>query len=217
MRPTTAGLILFLFLPSVSSAHTLMTTPAPRNNDDGIKSGPCGDVAPTGTPTELSAGETFVVDWLETIDHPGYYRVAFSLAGDQGFEDNVLADNVTDIACGAPPCSYTAQITVPDQPCENCSLQLIQYMGNAPPYSLYYSCADITIVAAPGDPGDPGDEPPPDEPNPDEPGDPSDPRSDEPVAEEIAGGCSVSTGSPGATHIALLLAAILFATRRRRR
>ena len=204
MRLCTAGLALSLLMPSSAEAHTRMTSPSPRNNNDGLKVGPCGNVAPTGTATQLSGAETITINWLETVEHPGYYRIAFSQTGDQGFDDSVLLDDIPDVACGAPPCSYTAEVTVPSEPCVGCSLQLIQYMGNAPPYSLYYSCADIEILAGPGSDGGPANGP--DSGSADEGGDPP---------ESVSGGCSVGTGSSGATtHIALLLLAIAVSVRR---
>lgn len=130
-------------------AHTLFTSPTPRNNSDALKTGPCGNVAPTGSPTVLAAGQTIRVTWLETIDHPGYYRIAFSPGNDEGYDDNVLVDDIADVQCTDTPCSYAADVTLPDQPCQGCSLQLIQYMGTAPPYSPYFSCADIALVDGP--------------------------------------------------------------------
>ena len=99
-----SSIVVFSFVAAVfasssvetASAHTLLTNPTPRDNNDGLKTGPCGNVAQTSTPMEVNAGDTITVGWLETINHPGYYRIALSLAGDTGFDDNVLADNIAD-------------------------------------------------------------------------------------------------------------------------
>jgi hypothetical protein len=132
---------------SPALAHTKLMSPSPRSSSDGLKSGPCGGVQPTGSPAVFSPGETITVDWLETIDHPGWYRLAFSAAGDGEFDSRVLLDDITDMACGSPPCAYSAQVTLPDEECQGCALQLIQYMTEGATPSLYYSCADVDLVA----------------------------------------------------------------------
>lgn len=144
---------------SSATGHILLQDPQPRNNNDGIKSGPCGGVPRTDTPAVFSPGETITVSWLETIDHPGYYRVAFSSADDQGFDDNVLLDDITDEVCTSAPCPYSVEVTLPDQPCAACTLQLIQFMGTGPTYSPYFSCADVVLEGDPIiDPDPPGDQ-----------------------------------------------------------
>lgn len=191
-------LVLLASLPSVSGAHALMTSPTPRSDSDGLKTGPCGNVAATATPTELMAGETITVSWLETVDHPGYYRIAYSAPGDADFEDNILVDQIADVDCVAAPCSYTAQVTLPDEPCEGCALQLIQFMGTAPPYSPYFSCADVTLMAgAPAGPDAGIDTEPP-------------PAGGSPG---VSGGCQSSGGN--APGLVLLLGFALLASRRR--
>ena len=125
----------------------------PRSDNDGIKSGPCGNDPRSLSPVEFSPGQQITVEWEETINHPGYYRIAFSPANDQGYDDNVLYQ-VDDDQDGADvPHYYSATITLPDIECDDCSLQLIQYMTERNPPTLYYSCADIRLVA---------DNPPPD-------------------------------------------------------
>lgn len=86
-----------------------------------------------------------MVQWDEVIDHPGYYRIAFSPAGDLGFDENVLVPKVLDLP---DVHSYETLITVPNTPCTNCTIQMIQYMTENNPPTLYYSCADVEIRAA---------------------------------------------------------------------
>ena len=150
------GLAAVLAAPVPAAAHTLLTTPTPRSDSDGIKSGPCG-VARTDSPMTVAGGATLDVQWLETIDHPGYYRLALSTGGDSGFDDNVLADRIEDRDCTDTPCSYGTSITLPDIDCPDCTLQLIQFMGNNPdgPYSPYFSCADL-VITGDGSVGDGG-------------------------------------------------------------
>jgi uncharacterized protein (TIGR03382 family) len=197
--PRRLTLILFacaVAAPTVASAHTLMTSPTPRSQSDGLKTGPCGNVAATDTPNELVAGSTITVSWLETVDHPGYYRIAYSAPGDADFEDNVLVDQIPDVPCADAPCSYTAEVTLPSEPCEGCALQLIQFMGTAAPYSPYFSCADVALMAPGPGASDAGV------------GDP-DPQG----SPGVSGGCNSGGGAPG---IALLFAfGLLIAARRR--
>lgn len=141
------AIALSCLLGSSAWAHTRLTYPVPRSPSDGLKTGPCGGVPP-GTPNLIAVGSTITVVWNETIDHPGYFRIAWSPPGDQGFEQNVLLDNIPDQVCTAPPCEYRADVTLPDQKCQGCALQIIQFMGTAAPYSPYFSCADVDLVDA---------------------------------------------------------------------
>lgn len=129
----------------------------PRSNDDGLKTGPCGGIAqlPLAQRTQIVAGSKITVEWEETIEHPGWYRLAFSPNGSTGFDANVLLDNIPDktgsVSRNAPTTwhRYSAEIDVPTTPCENCSIQLIQVMTDNPAILRnYYSCADVRIVAA---------------------------------------------------------------------
>jgi len=195
---------VLIFSSQAAWAHTLWTNPTPRNMDDGLKSGPCGGVARTDAPLELESGSTMTMAWAETIDHPGHYRIALSGTGDQDFESNILVDNILDEDCNAPPCQYTATVTLPMVECENCTLQLIQFMGQGTD-DPYFSCADVTLMGAPvvfePDP-QPNQEPVPMDDDFDNLGAP------------IVGGCQ---GSPGAQGLTLAFALLLGAWVRRRR
>ena len=120
------------------------TTPG-RNNNANIKVGPCG-VARTNTPAVFKTGETITLQWESTIHHQGYFRIAFSPAGDAGFDQNVLLDNVQEFD-NRYTGEYSAQVTLPNEPCDDCTLQMIQVMLDRSPPTNYYSCADIQLVA----------------------------------------------------------------------
>jgi hypothetical protein len=152
------GLSAALLCAATASAwgHANLISPAPRDLE-AHKTGPCGPTTRSATPTELVAGETLIVGFTETIEHPGYYRIAFAPAAETGFDENVLLDDIPDIQGGAMPHMYMSEVVVPDQPCEDCTIQLIQYMTETNPPSLYFSCADVIIRAAPGDDAGPGD------------------------------------------------------------
>lgn len=158
-----AGLTAVLFAQPVSG-HTRIkpgSTLTPRSASSGEKTGPCGATTPTidvSKRTSLTPGQKFTVFWEETIQHPGYFRIAFSPDGQTGFDQNVLLNNIADNQNGLvnyiDPATYhqfSATITIPSKLCETCSLQVIQVMTENPAMpSNYYSCADIRISNTPG-------------------------------------------------------------------
>jgi hypothetical protein len=176
-------------------AHIAMTSPAPR--EEAQKSGPCGTTgSPRGTKvTTFQPGQTITVEWDETVDHPGHFRLAFDDSGSDSFQnpnrpdDNfpqTLADQITDRSGGG---HYSQQITLPNISCTNCTLQLMQIMTTAVPYnSFYYQCADLVI----GGDVDPG---------------PTEPT-------ETEGGCAAGSSVQG---LAAGIAVLGLALRRRRR
>lgn len=142
--------IVLILLPIELFAHARLSFPVPRNNNSGIKNGPCGGLARSAIPTTVIGGSTITLQWLETIDHPGRYIFSLSLANDQGFNQNVLA-TIPDLQDGAAglPHMYTAQLTIPNINCPTCTLQMIQSMEENPAApTYYYSCADLNIVQA---------------------------------------------------------------------
>lgn len=143
-----------LFVPLLAFGHARLIEPAPRNAGSGIKTGPCGNIPRTNNPRVLVAGSQLTVRWEETINHPGRYYISFSASGDQGFEQNRLATVVDtqDMPIGTGPNhQYQTVITVPNTPCTNCTLQMIQSMEENPQApTFYYSCADIQIVSQTG-------------------------------------------------------------------
>lgn len=187
--------IALLFGAGTAHAHIKMLKPTSWLKDDAAggaqeKKGPCGPGGydpilgqtdtPSGVVTTFKGGEEITVEWEETIDHPGYFRIAlaenradlkdptvpFTDMGNcnvdhskipTGPHDNVLADGIllSSSAASRPghP-SYSYKVTLPNKPCEKCTLQLIQFMENHPPSCIYYHCADIKITAGGG--GDAG-------------------------------------------------------------
>lgn len=133
----------------------------PRSESSGLKTAPCGDVPATteaSERTELVAGSSLTVEWQETINHPGHFRLAFSEKNDEGFDDNILKDDIVDDQDGSVSSGdettyhqFKTTIKVPDTTCDECTIQLIQVMTDRDPPTNYYSCADIRIVAAPND------------------------------------------------------------------
>lgn len=126
--------------------------------------------------TTFHAGETISVEWQETVYHPGYWRISFApkapaevtsadlpdpavtletcqydkTAVKTAPHDNVLADGLfmVDDQSGMNR-SLKQEIKLPDQPCEHCTLQIVQVMQGHPASSCYYfHCAEIKIEAA---------------------------------------------------------------------
>ena len=154
-----------LFAVTHINAHTRWSdgTITPRSPNDGIKVGPCGPdpVGPLPARKDFLPGETINVEWEETIDHQGMFYIYFS----ENDEDGLPADPA-DLADptgklfemidpdNAVPAIYNADITLPMDTCDNCTLQLIQEMVNGGISTNYYSCADIRITANPVTPLD---------------------------------------------------------------
>jgi hypothetical protein len=169
---TVALLVEGTLMSSLAMAHASFdATMKPRSLSTNLKSAdmtadPCAGIAATTDPakrTVLIAGQKFTVKWNETINHTSKYRVAFSPNGTDSFTTILMdvnqfgndaltpamipAGTLQDKAGGA----YTYEITVPNTPCENCSLQLAQKMyAGAGSTTPYVGCMDVRIVAGDG-------------------------------------------------------------------
>jgi hypothetical protein len=143
--------------------------------------GPGGldDVKPipvSGAVTEFHVGETVEVTWTDTVAHPGHFRIALATNRDDlknptiaqdnscNYDEskvpmtasgNVLADGILFRsrngfnARAGKMFSYT--VTLPNQPCDKCTLQVMQIMENdikALSNCYYFHCADIRILPA---------------------------------------------------------------------
>jgi predicted carbohydrate-binding protein with CBM5 and CBM33 domain len=151
MRSASIIVGLLLAHAATAHAHIALTFPTPRTTDQ--KAGPCGATGSTrGTKiATFQPGQTITVEWDETVDHPGHFRIAFDEDGNDVFQNpqrsndnypSTLVDQITDKSGG----HYSQQITLPNKPCTNCTLQLMQIMTTVEPYnSFYYQCADIVI------------------------------------------------------------------------
>jgi hypothetical protein len=193
----------------------------------------------SGAITTFHAGETISVEWQETVYHPGYFRISLapvSPADATSTEfpdpaltdtenchfdhslvqtephDNVLADGLHMASDqNGTNRSLTAEVKLPDEPCEHCTLQLVQVMEGHPASScFYFHCAEIKVVAAEGgETKDAGTAPGGGTAGKDDYDEPDD-----------DGGCSIATRSSGdrlAAFVpcALALAALYFRRRRR--
>lgn len=173
-RRLAAALALGMGLWAVPArAHIEMLMPAARYTPDMQKDDPCGHpMNPPGKnpPHVFQAGETITIEFEEFVDHTGHFRVAVDLTGTDdftspmGFEDfynspEVILDDIPDDQDGG---LHTVEVTLPDTPCDPCTLQLIQVMTDDGAWGpgnddLYFQCADIVLEPAPaGDTGDTG-------------------------------------------------------------
>jgi MYXO-CTERM domain-containing protein len=111
------------------------------------------------------AGSMLEVTWEITIPHPGYFRVALDKdptkfteppytddvactidlsTVPKGAHDNVLMDGIDAEAT-------SAMVKIPDEPCDDCTLQVIQAMkDHGPPNCTYYHCAKLKILPKDG-------------------------------------------------------------------
>lgn len=141
--------ILLFFLPAcLSWGHARLVTPTPRNNNAGIKTGPCGGLARSATPLQVQGGQTLTVMWEETVNHPGRFLFSLSLANDLDFQNNLLATIPDQQNSGTDlPHRYQTTLTIPNINCDSCTLQMIQSMEENPAApTYYYSCADLVIT-----------------------------------------------------------------------
>ncbi len=171
--------------PSRAEAHIELMEPEARyalaaDRSTGIKSCPCGmggsnrtcNVGADGSdpnrsdhPVEAPAGSKLILRFDEFIGHSGRYRVAFDPDGADvaDFNDHILLDepdpagNTGNAGDGS---IWEFEVQLPDTPCDNCTLQLVQAMHgdtvnevlDPSPLSSYYTCIDLTLTA-PADEG----------------------------------------------------------------
>jgi hypothetical protein len=133
------------------------------------------DVQPvptSGMVTEFHAGEMIDIDLQETIPHPGYFRIAFAKDRSQftippvdnptscaldldkvptGAHDNILADGMWKEPSQPSARHLMTKVKLPDEPCDKCTIQVVQVMKDHGASSCYYyHCADIKILPAAG-------------------------------------------------------------------
>lgn len=203
-----------LLAPLMAWSHAELTDPTPRSacvNSTNCKTAPCGTIAAGNVTKTFFIGSSYDINWTETIEHPGNYRLALSTNGELGFNNFILQDLIAD-TLGTAPHLYTWAWTVPDTAnCDPCVLQLIQVMSDS--MSSYYNCADIQILPAGSATPTPTPGPTPTP----TPGNPNDP-----VQVDGYGSCAIgAVGSGGAASLtavaALGLALSRIARKRERR
>lgn len=183
-----AGLFA-LAAPVMSSAHFILEAPKgwiqeDERLGDPQKLGPCGGTTkdagvPTNIVTEVTGGEMLHVKVMETIYHPGFFRIALSVldraelpadpedttkdVGGKPWSDKgkidpnpkppVLVDGLWEGHARVPRQEFETDVKIPNINCAHCSLQVIQFMENHPVNPdgrfTYHHCADLKITANP--------------------------------------------------------------------
>jgi MYXO-CTERM domain-containing protein len=162
-----------------AEAHFVLVEPGAATVQDGSgnpqKTAPCGPNGAgdaTGVVTTYQSGSTITVTIDETIFHPGHYRVALAVNDPSELPANppitpsmndecamtviqdppvfpVLADGMlAHSQAFNEPQSF--EVTLPsDVTCDNCTLQIIQYMSSHGAPCFYHHCATIAIQDEP--------------------------------------------------------------------
>jgi len=181
MRSVLVAAALSLVPVGVANAHIHLTQPLSRTDmtTGDQKEQYCGVLNQVRNPARVTTykpGEMVMVTWMETINHTGWFRIAFQPNGDvfgipppangpagDGTASNyptedrtgmvdaangsiVLADRIADG-------TLQTMIQMPMMECNNCTLQFIQVMTDKPLYTddaasddIYFNCADITLA-----------------------------------------------------------------------
>jgi uncharacterized protein (TIGR03382 family) len=227
---------------TIAHAHIKLTQPPGRTVNDPLgdpqKTEHCGDPATTRTTrvTTFKPGDTITVNWMETIQHPGYFRISFQPNGegfrappasngpaDGGGASNYPTENLTGMVDPDGTNSMilmdriadgmlSATVTLPNMECTNCTLQLIQVMTQTATYEfvndVYFQCADITLAMDAPDAGATAADP-------DAGVDPGGVDPEPTDRGKVFGGCS--TGGGTGAPVALALLGLVGLRRRRRR
>lgn len=145
-------------------AHIELLSPPARYPPGMQKDEPCGHpLDPPGEepPTVYQAGETITVRFNEFVSHPGHFRVALDPTGTDSFTSPADFDDfynspevvLDDIPHDRDGGLHEVELTLPDLPCDPCTLQLIQVMTEDGAFGpgdddLYFQCADIVLEPA---------------------------------------------------------------------
>ena len=176
--------VLSAVLPAVTHAHFKLVEPASwlieDDRGDPQKAGPCGGTntdygKPSYAVTQATGGSRLHIKVLETIYHPGHYRVALAvnspaelpvdpkattMDSDRGprsvsaeiqnpVQMPVLADGLF-VHTAKVDGPLETDVTLPNISCRRCTLQIIQFMAehgvNNPGMFSYHHCAAVQIT-----------------------------------------------------------------------
>jgi MYXO-CTERM domain-containing protein len=167
MRSLPISLAALAFVGSMAAtarAHISVSSPTARFMLGSVdqKTGPCGTGTPTGVVTAFEPGQEVTVNWNETVNHPGHFRVALDLTGTDDFTnptsetDMDVTGNVIAYVPDTGGSIFSHTFTLPDTECSACTLQVIQVMTDKLPWGpsngddIYYWCSDISISVGAG-------------------------------------------------------------------
>jgi hypothetical protein len=191
-RMIAVSVVLSAAVPAVMHAHFKLVEPASwlieAERGDPQKAGPCGGTntdygKPTYAVTPAVGGSKLHIKVLETIYHPGHYRIALAVNSmnelpvdpkattenaDRGprsvsaeimnpVQVPVLADGLFPHQAKADGPLET-DVTLPNISCRRCTLQVLQFMEqhgvNNPGNFSYHHCAVLQITPDPKKPID---------------------------------------------------------------
>jgi hypothetical protein len=156
---------------SPGRAHIDLKSPparAPGRPDTYLRREPCGQIDNARDPQRVSTfepGQEIVVEWDVYQQHVSYFRVAIDLDGDDSFSKRTSqpSDAASDdlarlqpnpgerilayVEDDAAQLEHVAEmVTLPDEECERCTLQVIQFTYGLPlREAYYYQCADLVL------------------------------------------------------------------------
>lgn len=171
MQKKATAVLLGALLTVASTAHAHISisqggTHEARYADTDLKVAPCGRVGGRRGDNVYTyrPGATINLSLVETVSHPGYFRIAFDSDGDDDFKvpsgtagefgdcggnamcgagredycnnETVLLDNLDPHEGNllAPAKTYTWSVTLPNIECDNCTLQVMQMMNDFAPF-----------------------------------------------------------------------------------
>jgi len=168
-----ASALVSVGLTSTALAHFRLNEPASSGVQDATlgdpqKTAPCGGGAATNAVTNYMPGQMITITVDETVNHPGHYRVA--LAQDEASLPAPPPVTAGATACGSAPIAATptmplladglfvnltqadpaasVQVQLPaGMTCENCVLQVLEFMSDHAAPCFYYHCARVNISA----------------------------------------------------------------------
>src|SRR5262245_2390265 len=171
-------LVLAALFPAVADAHFTLVQPASwlATDNGGKGPPPCGEGIPSNAITKVQGGHRIPIKLIETVIHPGHYRIALSVNSrtELPVDPDVFADdnddsvsaaiqnppNIPTIADGLFPhtsapfnSTWQTAIVLPNINCARCTLQVIEFMAEHGPNGgggyFYHNCADIEIKVDP--------------------------------------------------------------------
>jgi hypothetical protein len=178
LSPARALAHIDLIEPEARSHGTAASGDMAVDANTNQKLGPCGqatNMRTTDRVTTYAPGEMITIRVREETPHDSYIRVSIDTEGDDSFptrpimstpaetaEQALAAEEALDtegtLLAVVRETNNTANfehvipVTLPDETCESCTLQVIQFMyGAAGPY--YFQCADIVIAEGGADAG----------------------------------------------------------------
>src|SRR4051812_49253273 len=145
---------MVIFLPSPAEAHFTLVQPASwlATDNGGKGAPPCGEGTPSNVVTKAQGGHSLPVTMIETVIHPGHYRIALSVDArtELPIDPDVFADDSDEsisasirdpaqipvLADGLFPhttaplnATWQTAIVLPNINCARCTLQVIEFMA----------------------------------------------------------------------------------------